>query len=180
MSKPAGTRERLLDAYEELLIEHGERGATLDAVAHRADVSKGGLLYHFGSKDALTQGLVDRLQRLTDQDVETMRQAPGGPVEYLIRTSINTNSPLDAAITAVARLAQTSAPRVSEALAEMRQKWLDLILETVPDAATARAIVLISDGLYYNSALLGVGFDSGKVTQADLDDLVRVVRRLTD
>ena len=29
MSKPAGTRERLLDAYEELLIEHGERGATL-------------------------------------------------------------------------------------------------------------------------------------------------------
>jgi len=62
----------------------------------------------------------------------------------------------------------------------MRQKWLDLILETVPDAATARAIVLISDGLYYNSALLGVGFDSGEVTQADLDDLVRVVRRLTD
>ncbi|MGN6428010.1 MAG: TetR/AcrR family transcriptional regulator, partial [Leifsonia sp.] len=59
MSSPAtgaparSARDRILDAFEELLAEHSERAATLDAVAAKAGVSKGGLLYHFASKDAL-------------------------------------------------------------------------------------------------------------------------------
>ena len=44
------SREQILDAYEHLLVQAGERAATLDAVAAQAKVSKGGLLYHFGSK----------------------------------------------------------------------------------------------------------------------------------
>ena len=52
------TRDRLLDAAEALLVEAGPRGLTLDAVAAAARVSKGGLLYHFRSKDALVEGLV--------------------------------------------------------------------------------------------------------------------------
>ena len=42
-------RDRVLDAYETLLIESGPGATTLDAVAAAADVSKGGLLYHFAS-----------------------------------------------------------------------------------------------------------------------------------
>ncbi|MEA2177259.1 MAG: hypothetical protein QOG77_556, partial [Solirubrobacteraceae bacterium] len=45
------TRDRLIDAFENLLVTVGSRAATLDAVAAAADVSKGGLLYHFPSKD---------------------------------------------------------------------------------------------------------------------------------
>ena len=39
---PSSTMERLLDAFEELLIDGGERSATLGAVAAAAGVSKGG------------------------------------------------------------------------------------------------------------------------------------------
>ena len=38
------SREQILDAYEHLLVQAGERAATLDAVAAQAKVSKGGLL----------------------------------------------------------------------------------------------------------------------------------------
>ncbi|WP_254300837.1 TetR family transcriptional regulator [Rothia dentocariosa] len=41
------SREQILDAYEHLLVQAGERAATLDAVAAQAKVSKGGLLLSF-------------------------------------------------------------------------------------------------------------------------------------
>lgn len=54
------SREKILDAYEALLIEEGERAASMNAIASRAGVSKGGLLYHFPDKSALIDGLLER------------------------------------------------------------------------------------------------------------------------
>jgi AcrR family transcriptional regulator len=54
-------RDELLDAAEGLLCDHGSTALTLSAVADRAGVSKGGLLYHYGSKEALIRGMVERL-----------------------------------------------------------------------------------------------------------------------
>ncbi|MFB9200734.1 TetR/AcrR family transcriptional regulator [Nonomuraea spiralis] len=54
-------RDELLDAAEDLLCDQGSAALTLSAVADRAGVSKGGLLYHFGTKEALIRGMVERL-----------------------------------------------------------------------------------------------------------------------
>ncbi|TDD94040.1 TetR/AcrR family transcriptional regulator [Actinomadura rubrisoli] len=54
-------REALLDAAESLLFEHGTQALTLAAVADRAGVSKGGLLYHFPTKEALVRAMVARV-----------------------------------------------------------------------------------------------------------------------
>ncbi|GAA4520243.1 MULTISPECIES: TetR/AcrR family transcriptional regulator [Nonomuraea] len=54
-------RDELLDAAEELLSDLGSTALTLSAVADRAGVSKGGLLYHFATKDALIKAMVERL-----------------------------------------------------------------------------------------------------------------------
>lgn len=59
--QPAGTRERILNAGYAIAAESGTAAVTLEAVAARAGVSKGGLLYHFASKEALVAGLVDGL-----------------------------------------------------------------------------------------------------------------------
>jgi AcrR family transcriptional regulator len=60
MSRPPAAREKLLDAYAELLRDEGERAATLEAVAAKAGVSKGGLLYHFRTKEALAEALSEQ------------------------------------------------------------------------------------------------------------------------
>lgn len=54
------TRDRALDAACDLAVEGGSGGVTLDRVAARAGISKGGLLYHFPSKEALMKGMLDR------------------------------------------------------------------------------------------------------------------------
>lgn len=85
---PGSTRDRVLDAYETLLIEQGPGGATLDAVAAVAEVSKGGLLYHFSSKEALVSGLLARLRERSARDAELMRSDAAGTVAYYLRTSV--------------------------------------------------------------------------------------------
>ena len=74
----ASARDRVLDAYETLLIETGPGAATLDAVAAAANVSKGGLLYHFASKDALAAGLLARLRERSASDADAIRAAAEG------------------------------------------------------------------------------------------------------
>ncbi|WP_113700098.1 TetR/AcrR family transcriptional regulator [Nonomuraea lactucae] len=67
-------RDELLDAAEALLCDQGSAALTLAAVADRAGVSKGGLLYHFSSKEALIKGMVERL--IDDFD-QLMAEQPG-------------------------------------------------------------------------------------------------------
>lgn len=68
-----GSREAILDAAEALIRESGVNRMTLDAVAARAGLSKGGLLYNFPSKDALLRGMIERF-------VETLNAPSEGPV----------------------------------------------------------------------------------------------------
>lgn len=53
-------RDRLFSATLAVALEHGFGRVTLDAVAERAGMSKGGLLYHFPSKTHLIQALLSR------------------------------------------------------------------------------------------------------------------------
>src|SRR2546427_12569634 len=88
MPRKPVAREAVLDAFESLLIEEGERAATLDAVAKRAGVSKGGLLYHFPSKEAMISVLLERLDRLLAKDLAPRAAAPEGAAAYCIKPSL--------------------------------------------------------------------------------------------
>ena len=69
-------RDRILDAAEELICARGVGSLTLDAVAHLADVSKGGLLYHFRSKDCLISGLQQRLAEHLEERLQNTKHQP--------------------------------------------------------------------------------------------------------
>ena len=137
------SREHILDTYVDLLIHTGERAATLDAVATAAQVSKGGLLYHFSSKKALLEALAERTITLAEEDFETMAQALEGASAYYINSSIPSNNPFDRAL-----LAQRTLTRVQEG-------WHSLILAELGDEHIARAVLLLGDGMYYNAAFGG-------------------------
>lgn len=144
------TRDRLLDAFETLLVSAGSRSATLDAVAAQAQVSKGGLLYHFHSKDDLVEGMLTRLREQGRADVEKMRTAANGPVDFYLTTSINSGSDFDRALIAAGRIAQENDSRASAALADLREGWFAVLLEHLCDEPLARTIQLIGDGLYFD------------------------------
>ncbi len=72
-------RTRILDAAEQIVRRAGVAALTLEAAAREAGVSKGGLLYHFASKEALLAGLLQRLAEFVAADFEAgvAAQAPG-------------------------------------------------------------------------------------------------------
>ena len=172
----ASSRDRILDAYEDLLAVEGERFATLDAVAARAGVSKGGLLYHFPSKDRLAEALYDRLQFLAAEDVQQMRTASEGPARHYIRTSHYAGTPLDRALLAVARLQQAGDTRARAVIESVSGEWLNVLHEALGDLDVARAVKLIGDGLYYNALSTALG---GHPAGTDADDgLLEVIDRI--
>jgi AcrR family transcriptional regulator len=177
MSRPPLAREKVLDAFEAILIDEGERAATMDATARSAGVSKGGLLYHFGSKEALETGIIERLERLVDADVETMASSPEGPVAHFLRSSVMHNDPIDRAILATARLAQGGSSAGSEALRDIREKWASALRPHAKDEASLDLVMLVSDGLYFNNALDGGSIPGPVPRGAALDALIDLVER---
>ncbi|KAF6612193.1 TetR/AcrR family transcriptional regulator, partial [Paenibacillus sp. EKM208P] len=60
-TKKALKRELILKAASMIVHEEGVEKLTLEAVAKKAGISKGGLLYHFPNKDELILGMVEQL-----------------------------------------------------------------------------------------------------------------------
>lgn len=179
MPRPPLAREKVLDAFEAIVIADGERAATLDATAKAAGVSKGGLLYHFGSKDELTAGLLERLDALASLDLERMMSADEGPVAYYIRTSVMEDEALDRVLIAASRLAQGGTTAAAEALRDARRRWEDAIRPHVRDTASLDLVMLLSDGLYFNNSLDIHGPERLVPHREQLADLIALVLRAT-
>src|SRR3954469_12266149 len=57
---PHETRTRILDAAEELFMQHGFEGTSMRVLTAKAGVNLAAVNYHFGSKDALIEALFRR------------------------------------------------------------------------------------------------------------------------
>jgi len=57
--------EIILTAAERVVLRDGVTCLTLEAVACEANLSKGGVLYHFATKEALIQAMLERLIQLS-------------------------------------------------------------------------------------------------------------------
>lgn len=61
MSKrAAATRARILDSTASLLLDRGYGATSIDEVCKAAEVTKGGLFYHFDSKEQLASAAIER------------------------------------------------------------------------------------------------------------------------
>ncbi len=177
MPPPPAARDRVLDAFERLLVNRGERAATLDAVAREAGVSKGGLIYHFPSREAMVEGLLDRMRERAAHDLAAMVAAPEGAVAYFLRTSQCAGTPFDRTLVAATRLRSHASAR--EALAAVQQQWYDAVLADVADETIARMVMLMGDGLYYGASAPDAlaGTDSPQVS-ASVDEIVELISEL--
>ena len=64
------SREAILHAAEQIVARHGPASLTLESAASEANVSKGGLFYHFRSKEALLQEMIRRALRQLGEERE--------------------------------------------------------------------------------------------------------------
>lgn len=88
--KPSAIKDRALDAVESIVRESGIAGLTLNAVADAIGASKGGLLHHYTSKDALVDAFLNRTANFWRESVQNalanVHQGSGRIARVLIET----------------------------------------------------------------------------------------------
>ncbi len=67
----SGTKTRILDAAEDLFVEHGFEAMSMRQITSRAAVNLAAVNYHFGSKEALIHAMLSR--RLDQLNQERLR-----------------------------------------------------------------------------------------------------------
>src|SRR5436305_6462504 len=90
---PHETRTRILDAAEELFMQHGFEGTSMRLLSAKASVNLAAVNSHFGSKDALIEAVFRRrldpmnLARIAELDMLEATEAAPSP-EAIIRAFI--------------------------------------------------------------------------------------------
>lgn len=79
------TRETVLKAAASIIASQGIGAFTIEAVAQEAGVTKGGVLHHFPSKEALVNGLIDGVMQTFNQrlQAELATEPEGQPGRWL-------------------------------------------------------------------------------------------------
>lgn len=154
----ADTRDRILDALEHLLLDRGVQQVTLESVAEQAGVSKGGLLYHFGSKDALLAGMVRRLGERSDRQLAEGIESGQSVAEWFLQlpgAADKTELALYRSMLAVMRSVDGPHSEVQQALTDVLRSWDAGLKREIDDPVLAEIVRLVGDGIYLG-ALLGL------------------------
>ena len=91
---PHETRTRILDAAEELFMQHGFGGTSMRQLTAKAGVNLAAVNYHFGSKDALIEAVfrrrLDPMNAGRIAELDRLEKATAGPLspEAIIRAFV--------------------------------------------------------------------------------------------
>ena len=153
-----GTRDRILDALEKLLLVSSVAQVTLEGVATEAGVSKGGLLYHFPSKEALLAAMVRRLGERSDQQLADAVAGGTSATEFYLQipdSSTAEELALFRSIIAALRTVDGQHDEIQKAVIEVMRSWDQGLQTENADPVQAEIIRLVGDGIYL-AAMLGL------------------------
>jgi AcrR family transcriptional regulator len=161
-------KDDILDAAEAVVVEKGAVHLTLDAVTERAGISKGGLRYHFDSKEALLMALVERqVKRYEAAWHQRAAELGAGAADrllgYLVASSEN-RSGADAASGALMAVAANN-PRLLEPVrAYFRRRFVEL--EAAGGFERAAIVNMATEGLWIMEMLQISPFDDEQRVRA--------------
>lgn len=176
MPAASDKRNRLLTAAEAIVRRDGYSALNLNAVAARAGVSKGGLLYHFPSKEALVAGLIEALTEDFEQAHAAKLAAdtagPGAWTRAYVRTTVSAEATAADEASAALVAAISHDPRLLDSLRERYRTWEgDLDADGLP-GVDAHITRLAADGLWA-ADLFGLASPTGELRR-------RIVARLLE
>jgi AcrR family transcriptional regulator len=152
-------RDLILDCAEELIRKDGATQLTLEKVANRASVSKGGLLYHFPTKEQLVTGMIERTIASFERDVEAAKASlpdvPGrNALAFMMATlegqwqkAAAPANPVDLLVSTLT--AFSTDPKLVLPIRKAYIRWQQMLEEDGLDPVQATITRLAIDGLLY-------------------------------
>lgn len=174
-------REILIDAAEAIVNEHGVGALTLERVAADAGVTKGGLIYHYKTRDALLQALVERLIGKIEERYRAGAVARGNSVKGLLLAMIEDAFAMSAEEkTLMANLlaAVSSHPNQLGPVRQMYERMNGALADAGEHSGVALMISCAIDGLLFIE-LLDIQHFSAEQRQQVRDALVATVQGIT-
>jgi len=178
-AKSAKTKTKLLDAAAEVVRSDGVSNLTLDRVADTAGVSKGGLLYHYGTKQDLVAAMLERTLVRADERLDQLassneRSSGAFAQAYLDYVRSGQQAELDSAtdIFASAALDDGDLTPAQEQFATWQRRLLD---DDGLDPTLALLARVVGDGLWLID-LFGLAPPSND----QRNDLIALVTSLLD
>jgi AcrR family transcriptional regulator len=150
-------KEKLLDAAEKIVSNSGAGALSIDAVAQAAKVTKGGVQYAFGTKDALLDAMMDRWEKEFDDQVASIVGPKPGPTE-LIRGHVEATARIDSsAHSKAAGLMALMVQRLErrDRTREWYRKHFDGLDLTTDEGRRTRLAFIATEGAFF---LRGFGF----------------------
>lgn len=171
MANKISTKE-FLDAAEAVIMEKGFAKLTLDSVAVKAGISKGGLLHHYPTKNKLLEALVERSadnwRICFNEAYEKSAEGPGrmvrGLLDHCLIDPESWTEELRSTSSAVfAALAQD--PSLIDPMRKAYSELYELIANDGLPKGVAEAIVSSIDGLWLNWVLGIVAVDEERISR---------------
>lgn len=141
----------ILHAASKIVSERGIFNLTLEATALEAGISKGGLLYHFPSKEALVKGMVEHLAENYREKIATKadecHEEKGKWIKSYVDVTFNNpyqNKDMHAGLLAAKAVNQ----ELLKPIQDLYTKWQEEIENDGIDPIKATIIRLATDGIW--------------------------------
>ncbi len=164
------TKERILAGAKQYLLDHGQAGFTIRAIAKEADVNKGLVHHYFGSKENLVLELIDYVVEAPFVEMKkTMSGKSQEDVKNLILNLLRNNTDLVNMIFEFMYFAQHS-ERIKEKLRNIARERRDFIASCFGVDDPQKKYTL-------NSGVFGIIFFSRLETEIDIDAALTMLFR---
>ncbi|UOR01945.1 TetR/AcrR family transcriptional regulator [Leucobacter allii] len=151
-------RRDILDAAIALAVEEGPSAMTLEGVADRAGVTRGGMMYHFVDRDALDLAVQERLAEIWE---ERLQEAAGGPpdqISLIERTLAYAEVALQIADPGENRvfLEAVRSSALREPWKDLQSRWVPSIIDAERDEDVLALYIakLAADGMWADTSLV--------------------------
>lgn len=175
----ASSRDRILNAAERIVLRDGVARLTLEAVARESGLSKGGVLYHFPSKEELIRGMLRRLVETYEERMNELGRQDPEPRGRRLRSFLRASFPepdrryrRSLRVSAALLAAVSTDPALLAPVREEFRKWRRWIREDGLDPVMAAIIRLAAEGLWL-ADLFGLA-------ELELELRRRVLQRLSE
>jgi AcrR family transcriptional regulator len=168
----------ILEAAERVIVQSGVDKATIEQVAREAGVSKGGVLHHFPSKEAIVIGLVSKLIERFESDISALQAVDPEAAGSFTRAFLNAGTEKDDHCSEVffgLQAAFRSSPALQELLRTAQTRWQARIEDDGIDPVCATLVRLATDGLWLTN-LHHVAVPSGRFKSALMAYLMTLTR----
>lgn len=156
MGRTSNARQQVLDTAARIVREHGAAALTFEELAAKSGVTRGGITYHFPTKDELLRALVERDQvrwsETLAQHVAAASADPVGPLVAYVRTA-STHDPERRRFVSGMLSAVAHQPELLDGCRALYRAQLPDLERGGAAACDALIVLLAADGLFWMEQL---------------------------